>query len=356
MKKILVYPACTLCFLFISLLFISCSEEQSVHEPFTYEPAFHNAYILCTGSELTPFNSFISFYNMKSNEFSQNIYGNHILPPYPNGIACSNNGLFISVVLQNAKMIKTDLNGNYLSEIDLSEKPDRLYSYDDKVITTSLPFFENHNTLRIFNASDMAPYHENENIHQYISDISYLNGKLYALLSRYNTYAIDSSLVVIQPPGHEIQGRLVLRDKPEALTLNNEGRFVIACSGSSRMFYTVDPGTMQKTDSAAAPVAFSKCLTADKNNPVVYYVSESDRIVKLNTSAKTFTNIIFNTNAGYTISGYIFDSIIKKHFVIFSSSNTALNGMLKIYNEDGALEQTHVTGKSPNKIIITRKQ
>jgi hypothetical protein len=337
----------------LPLLFISsCSEDALVTpEPETNDTSFavNGVYVVSSGGGLSYYRE-LSYYDFDKNEYKENIYKNGFgyLPILPTSITYGNGYLFISNF--QGSILKISLQGDSAGVV-FGDLTSFIYGFDNRIFVS---YFQP------LNASFVIRSQENMNQQNnvlpdrgYISSVAYDGHFLYLTHSQ-SSSSYDSSLVKYDQENGIID-RVPVNRWASGITISNTGKIIVGCKEPGNTLYTIDPNTMQKLDSARIPDGFRGNLCADKSNPVVYFMSANDKIISYNINTKVFSSFILSSDSPvYSISAYLFDNTLKKHFVAFTGNQPNQRGLLKIYNISGLPERTYTTGVNPVGIVAVK--
>ena len=331
-----------------------CQRDELITNP-PANTSVKGTYILSEGNG-TPGSAKLSFLNITDNSFSVNIFSPGNIGLFPDGLLYDDGVVYITEqgnFGSAGKVYKLDSNGNVLNSASVGINPYSLATANGKLYITNGPA----NNVSVLNKSNLS-FITNINTGVYPQEaVSFGNTVFIANTGTFGGVT-DSTISVISAFSDQRIADIKVRQRPSSLAISNDGKLLAGCPGNAAdgIIYKIDPQSYSILDSfvinSGAASGFDKDISVDKNSNNIFFISNSNNIVKLDLITKAFSAIIVNPNPSSSFFyGYNYDSNTRKHFIA-DAKNFFVNGSLNVYDENGNISNTFTTGIAPRRIVV----
>jgi YVTN family beta-propeller protein len=340
--------------LILTINITGCNNDEVIN-PVIVGTEDEGAYVLNEGSFNGPGTAKLSFYNLSSNTFTENIFNPGQLGNTPDGLILNGNNLFIAEQGNTGaagKIYKTDTNGTVILSNDIGTNPYSLTIANGKIYVTNGPAgnvsVADINTLTTIATVPVGVYPQ---------EILAIGNKVFVCNTSIFMGATDSTVSVIDAAANQVIATIKVRQTPSSLAKTNDGKLLVGCPGSTAtgIIYKIDPDNYSKLDSFSIgngfASGFDKDIAVDANSDDIYFISAVNNIVRLNLTTKTPEIFIANNDPSSYYYGYNFDSRNRMHYVA-DAKNFVNSGSLSVYGGTGNLINTFTTGVAPRRIVI----
>jgi len=350
MKKIFKFLVLILCITYLS----GCNRDEIVNPPIDVN-ALVGAYILSEGGSAVG-SSKLSFYNLVSDNFSENIFTPGALGLFPDGLINDNGQLFLTEqgnFGSAGKIYKLDSNGLVKDFQSVGTNPYSIASANGKLYLTNGPA----NNVSVVDKNSLNII-TTVNVGLYPQEIISIGNKVFVCNTSVFAGGTDSTVSVIDASSDQVIATIKVRKKPSSLAVTNDEKLLVGCPGSAAtgIIYKLDPGNYSKLDSFVInnPPAsgFDKDIAVDRNNNTIYFISFFNNIAKYDMVTRAQSVFInnFNTSDNFYY-GYNYDSKNRKHYIA-NAKNFLVNGSIIVYDANGNITRTYTTGIAPRRIVI----
>ncbi len=354
MKKLLFY--------FTGFIFIihlaGCNRDDIIISSPVNTTTTDGAYILSEGIFNSPGTSKLSFYSLQGDTIDVNIFNPGSLGNTPDGLILFNKNLFITEQGNtgvSGKIYETDTNGTVILSNDAGINPYSLAIANNKIYLTNGPT----NNVSVVDMTSLATT-STINVGIYPQEIMSVGNKVFVCNTSIYMGPTDSTVSVIDAVSDAVIAIIKVRQAPSSLAVTNDGKLLVGCPGNpaQSVIYKIDPDTYSKLDSFelsnGLTSGFDKDISVDKNSNDIYFISNSNNIEKLNLNTKASSTFISNPNtAADFFHGYNFDSKNKRHYIA-DAKQFVTNGSISIFDGNGTLQNTFLTGFAPRRIVVKK--
>lgn len=346
-----------LALLFFTGVFVlnGCSRDELITEPPVFVTSKEGVYVLSEGSGAAG-SAKLSFLNLTDNTFSENIFSPGNIGLFPDGLIYSDREIYLTEQgnFGSAGIVyRLDSNGNVLKSASAGTNPYSLAASNGKLFITNGPSGKvsvvNKTNLNLINIISAGVYPQ---------EIIAIGNKIFVANTGTFGGDPDSTISVINAVNDQVIAVIKVRQRPSSLAMTNDGKLLAGCPGnaSEGMIFKIDPQSYSVLDSFfinnGSASGFDKDLAVDKNSSNVFFISNTNNIVKLDLNTKVHSTVIANPNpASSFYYGYNYDSNTGKHFVA-DARNFAVNGNLLVYDQNGSLTNSFITGIAPRRIVV----
>ncbi|MEO8666530.1 MAG: YncE family protein [Ignavibacteria bacterium] len=349
MKKVLIYFFTVL----TGVIFYSCREE--VVNPNTPGVTSVGAYVLSEGG-FSSGSSKLSFYNLLSNTFTENIFNPTNIGLFPDGLILSSNQLYLTEqgnFNAEGKIHNLDTSGTVIQSHAAGINPYSVAAVNEKIYITNGPT----NSVTVLNRSDLSPV-TTITVGLYPQEILALGTKVFVCNTSVFGGGTDSTVSVIDAATDQVVATIFVRKKPSSLAISRDGQLLVGCPGdaSTGIIYKINPLSYVKVDSFfisnGFALGFDKDIAVNTDNDDVYFISYLNNIVKLNLSTKLHSVFIPNSNTAVDFFyGYNYDPRNQKHYIA-NAKDFVSNGSVLLYDGNGNNLNTFATGIIPRRIVV----
>ncbi len=329
-----------------------CREE--IISPPHINVAAEGAYVLSEGG-FSAGSSKLSFYNLSSDNFIENIFGPTTLGLFPDGLLYSAKKIYLTEQGNfgaSGKIYVLDSNGTVEQSQPVGNNPYSLAIANEKIYITNGPT----NNVSVINRNNLTAV-TTIPVGIYPQEIISIGNKVFVCNTSVFGGGTDSTVSVIDATIDQVVATIVVRKKPSSLAAANDGSLLVGCPGDAvqGIIYKINPFTYSKLDSfiisSGLAIGFDKDIAITNNNEI-YFISYLNNIVKLNLSTKLHSVFIPNTNTAVNFFfGYNYDSKNQKHYIA-NARDFISKGHLLVYDVNGVNTKTFSTGVIPRRIVI----
>lgn len=336
--------------LIAAVIYQGCNRDELVNPEPTGKTDVEGVYVLSEGSFASG-TAKLSYYSIKRDTFLLNIFNPGSLGLFPDGLIMEDDYLY--VVEQgsygNAGTIyKADTNGTVLMSNHVGTNPYSVAYSNGKLYLTNGPAGNvsvvNKNTLTEIKTIQVGVFPQ---------EILSFNNYVFVCNTSMFFGNKDSTVSVIDSRTDQEITKLKVKRDPSALAITNDQKLLVGCNDSIGYIYVFDPVNLIKIDSFYnLPGGFGRDISVDKNSSDIYYISNTNNIMKLNLSTKTVGVFISNPNPSSVFYyGYAYDYKNKRHYVA-DARNFTVTGLLRIFDYTGSPIKVYDTGIAPRRLLL----
>ena len=332
----------------IAVTIYSCSESNPLL-PLVITTS-EGVFILNEGG-MTPGSSKLSYYNSAKDSFYVNIFNPTTLGLFPDGLIKYNSNLYITEQGNyNAagKVYKTDLNGTVVSQQSVGTNPYSLCIANNKLYITNGPTSK----ISVVDPNSLNTLKE-ISVGVYPQEIISYNNKVFVCNTSIYGGDSDSTISIIDANSDDVIKTLRVAKDPSGMVITNDGKLLIASTDPGGKIYVFDAANYNLVDSLHSPFGFSKDFCIDKLSSDVYFIGINSEVIRLNLDTKTFTKFMSKPSPDSFIYGYVYDYVGQKHYLADAKNFTSAGNLL-VYNANGSLAKSLMTGVAPRRIIVNK--
>lgn len=331
-------------------IYQGCNRDEIVNPNQPGKTDIEGIYVLSEGGFASG-TAKLSYYSIKRDTFLLNIFNPGSLGLFPDGLIIKDNYLFMTEQgsYGNAGTIyKTDTNGTVLMSNQVGTNPYSIAYSNDKLYITNGPAGNvsvvNKNTLTQITTIQVGVFPQ---------EILSFNNYVFVCNTSMFFGNKDSTVSVIDSRTDQEITKLRVKRDPSALAITNDLKLLVGCNDSTGHIYVFDPVNLIKVDSFYnLPGGFGRDISVDKSSSDIYYISNSNDIMKLNLNTRTTSVLIANPNpASVFYYGYVYDYKNKRHYVA-DARNFTVTGLLRIFDYTGNPIKVYDTGIAPRRMVL----
>ncbi len=342
--------------LIVSLYLSACDRDDVVTPTPVTGTAAEGAYILSEGG-FSAGSSRLSFYNLANGFFNESLFNPGSLGLVPDGMILNNNNLYITEQGNfgaAGKIFKADTNGTVILSNSVGTNPYSLTTANGKLYVTN----GTANNVSVVDKNSLTTI-TTINVGIFPQEILALGNKVFVCNTSVFGGATDSTVSVIDATADVVTATIKVRQTPSSLAITNDMKLLVGCPGAPALgiIYKIDPNNYSILDSFVidngfAVSGFGKDIAVDANSNNIYFISNTNNIVRLNLTTKAASLVISNPNTTTDyFYGYNYDSKNVRHYVA-DAKNFLVNGSLYVYDGGGVLLGTYTTGIAPRRIVL----
>ncbi|MCX6161019.1 MAG: hypothetical protein NTV87_06750 [Ignavibacteriae bacterium] len=341
MKKII--------FLLLSALFFcSCNTGEIITNQ---NPVVGTSgvYLLSEGS-MAPGSAKLSYYNSTNDSLYQNIFRPGNFGLFPDGMIFYGADIYVTEqgnYNSTGRLYKLDTSGNVLNSVLVGINPYSLCVSNGKLYITNGPA----GNVSVLNASTLG-FIKNISAGVYPQEIIALNGRVFVCNTSIYGGNQDSTISVIDALKDSVIKVIALGKDPFSIAVSKDNNIIAGCLGADGKLYEIDPAAFVILDTLSNQWGFGKDISVDMQTNDIYFISNSNHIVKSNFASRTSVIAVNNSEpAGSFFYGYLFDSVNRRHYIA-DARNFSVSGLLKIYDINSALINSFSTGIAPRRLML----
>jgi YVTN family beta-propeller protein len=309
------------------------------------------AYILSEGGFSTG-TSKLSLYNNADGVFNQSIFTPGQLGLYPDGILLYENYLYVMEQGSyggSGKIYKLDTNGTVINSASVGTNPYSMAIANGKIYITN----GTTSKVSVIKLSDFSLVKE-LSVGVFPQEIISTGNKVFVANTSLYGGASDSTISVIDVSLDSVVAKITVHKDPSSFAISNDGFLLAGCPGdaSYSRIYKINTSTNAIVKTYSIPnYGFGKDISVDKNSSNLYFIANSNDIVKYNTSDSSAQIIAASVYPANYYYGYAFDYVSRKHYILDAKSFT-VNGSLVISDTLGNTVQTFTTCIGPRRVMF----